>query len=86
VEVSFDAGDGQEGRLRVSVQGQSVRATILAPDAPLARQLERSVPELQRSLREKGFRRTEVSVRPPRERAQPDLTDAESRVAANPER
>ena len=86
VEVSFDAGDGPEGRLRVSVQGQMVRATIMTPDAPGARELERSAPDLHRALREKGFTRTEVSIRPAPGRARKTGPDAELRVPAGPER
>jgi hypothetical protein len=64
VELRFTTGDGAEGRLRVSVRGQAVRATIVAPDAPTARELERGMSDLQRALAERGFLRSEVIVRP----------------------
>jgi hypothetical protein len=60
--VRFTTPDGRESRIRVSVVGDTVRATIMT-DAHAAPAMERALPELQRSLSDRGFADAQVSVR-----------------------
>lgn len=62
VTVRFDGPGGSESRIRVSVRGDLVHATILT-DAQSAPRLEQSLPELQRALADRGFSESRVSVR-----------------------
>lgn len=62
VTVRFDGPGGSEHRIRVSVRGDLVHATILT-DAHSAPRLEQSLPELQRALADRGFSESRVSVR-----------------------
>jgi len=62
VTLRFDGPDGLEQRIRVSVFGESVRATILT-DGRSAAQMERALPDLHRSLAEHGFRDAQVGIR-----------------------
>lgn len=64
--VSFDSGDGQEGRLRVSLRGDTLRATIQMPDAAAAQRLEQDLGELSRALRTHGFEEARLTVDAPR--------------------
>lgn len=62
VTVRFDGPTGSEHRIRVSIRGDLVHATILT-DAQSAPRLEQSLPELQRALADRGFSESRVSVR-----------------------
>jgi hypothetical protein len=62
VTVKFTDAEGVEGRLRVAVRGQAVRATIVSDDATVARQLRADMGELQQALDQQGFRDAQVSV------------------------
>ena len=64
--VSFDSGDGQEGRLRVSLRGETLRATIQMPDAAAAQRLEQDLGELSRALRGHGFEDARLTIDAPR--------------------
>ncbi|HMV32427.1 MAG TPA: flagellar hook-length control protein FliK, partial [Gemmatimonadales bacterium] len=52
----------RQTRIRVSVLGDQVRATILPPDSTSARQLEQRMDELQAALVRQGFTDAKVSV------------------------
>ena len=54
--------DGRQTRIRVSVLGDQVRATILPPDTTSARQLEQRMDELQATLVRQGFTDAKVTV------------------------
>ncbi|MEO8453004.1 MAG: hypothetical protein ABI647_24655, partial [Gemmatimonadota bacterium] len=54
------------GRIRVSVRGETVRATIMPNDGALATRLTAEARSLERSLSEQGFRDARVSVQAPR--------------------
>ena len=64
--VAFDSGDGQEGRLRVSLRGNTLRATIEMPDAAAAQRLEQDSASLARSLRAQGFDEARLVIDSPR--------------------
>ena len=64
--VAFDAGDGQEGRLRVSLRGNSLRATLHLPDAAAAQRMEQDLAGLTRALRTQGFEEARLAIDAPR--------------------
>jgi hypothetical protein len=64
--VAFDNGDGQEGRLRVSLRGNVLRATIEMPDAAAAQRLEQDSGSLTRALRAQGFDEARLVIDSPR--------------------
>ena len=60
--VAFDNGDGQEGRLHVTLRGSTVRATLQMPDAASAGRIEHDLGGLARSLRQQGFEAARLAV------------------------
>jgi hypothetical protein len=62
VTVKFTDSDGVEGRLRVAVRGQAVRATIVSENETVARRLEAHIGELQQTLDHQGFRESQIAV------------------------
>ncbi len=62
VTLQVADSDGRQTRIRVSVLGDQVRATILPPDSSSARQLEQRMDELQAALVRQGFTDAKVSV------------------------
>lgn len=60
--IELDAAKTGASRIRIAVQGDQVRATITASDAGLA-SLDRQLPELRRSLEERGFSDVRLAVR-----------------------
>lgn len=62
VTMTFDAPDGSVGRLRVSVVGDAVHATILAEPHSVSA-LEQGLPELRRTLSSRGFGESHLTVR-----------------------
>jgi len=54
------------GRIRVSVRGETVRATLLPNDGALATRLTAEARSLERSLSDQGFSDARVTVQPPR--------------------
>lgn len=62
VTLKFTDDEGTEGRLRVAVRGQSVRATIITGDPAAAQRLGTEVTELQQALDKQGFRESQISV------------------------
>ncbi len=66
-QVTIQLGDdtGVQGSVRVSVRGQTVRATITTPDGDSATRLTAGVGELQRNLANQGFTSSRVSVQAP---------------------
>ncbi len=64
VDLKDEAGD--HGRLRLSVQGSSLRATILPNDPELATRLNDGLRELRQNLSDRGFAAPRISVQGPR--------------------
>lgn len=62
VTVHFAGEGGLDGRLRVAVRGQSVRATIVSEDHAMADRLSRNIDELHHALRGRGFSEASVSI------------------------
>ena len=62
VTLQFTGEDGLEGKLRVAVRGQNVRATILSDDPVAAERLSRGLGDLQRALLERGFPEARLNV------------------------
>ena len=62
VTLHFSGEDGLDGKLRVAVRGQSVRATILADDPVAAERFARGLGGLQRSLLDQGFSEARLNV------------------------
>ncbi len=62
VTLKFTDDAGVEGRLRVALRGQSVRATIVSNDPATAERINAGVPELQRALDKQGFRDPQIAV------------------------
>ena len=62
VTLHFSGEDGLEGRLRVAVRGQNVRATILSDDPGAAERFSRGLGDLQRALLERGFSEARLNV------------------------
>jgi hypothetical protein len=60
--VSFDNGEGLEGRLRVSLRGDTLRASIQVPDAAAAERIEQDLGGLARALRAHGFDEARLTV------------------------
>lgn len=60
--VSFDNGEGLEGRLRVSLRGDTLRASIQVPDAAAAERIEQDLGGLARALRAHGFEEARLTV------------------------
>ena len=62
VTLSFSGEEGLEGRLRIALRGNVVRATIVARDPEEARALESSLGELRSALGERGFPDARLAV------------------------
>ena len=62
VTLHFSGEDGLEGKLRVAVRGQNVRATILSDDPVAAARFSRGLGDLQRALLERGFSEARLNV------------------------
>jgi hypothetical protein len=62
VTLKFTDDGGVEGRLRVALRGQSVRATIVSADPATVERIGAGVPELQRVLDRQGFRDPQITV------------------------
>jgi hypothetical protein len=84
--VAFDAGDGQEGRLRVSLRGNSLRATLHLPDVAAAQRMEQDLAGLTRALRTQGFEEARLAIDAPRAAttAQRSHDDSQPREHRNP--
>lgn len=63
VLVPFKEADGLQGRIRLSLRGGALRATILTPNGETAQNLEARITEIQRALGERGFAEARVAVR-----------------------
>jgi hypothetical protein len=61
--IRIEGEHGLDGRLRVAVRGEQLRATIIAPDADVAKRMESDLGSLQQALRDRGFTQASVSVR-----------------------
>ena len=66
VTIQFADEGGEVGRIRVAVNGPTVRATIIPHDPALAERLTGNLRELRRSLEERGFSEPRVTVQAPR--------------------
>ena len=62
ITLHFSGEDGLEGKLRVAVRGQNVRATILADDPVAAERFARGLGGLQRTLLDRGFSEAHLNV------------------------
>jgi hypothetical protein len=62
VTLKFTDDAGVEGRLRVALRGQSVRATIVSGDQATAERLGARVSELQHTLDKQGFKDPQITV------------------------
>ena len=62
VTLKFDGEDGLEGRLRITVRGDSVRASILSSHEGTLERLGGELGTLRRALSEQGFTTTRVAV------------------------
>lgn len=60
--VAFATPDGGEGRLRVSMRGDTLRATLHLPDAAAAERIEQDLGGLSRALRAQGFEEARITV------------------------
>ncbi len=60
--VAFDNGEGLEGRLRVSLRGDTLRATIQVPDVAAAERIEQDLGGLTRALRAHGFEEARLTI------------------------
>lgn len=60
--VAFATPDGGEGRLRVSMRGDTLRATLHLPDASAAERIEQDLGGLSRALRAQGFEEARITV------------------------
>jgi flagellar hook-length control protein FliK len=62
VTLELPDNDGGMTRVRISVRGDQVRATLVASDAATSAQLSSQAPELERALAARGFRAADISV------------------------
>jgi Flagellar hook-length control protein FliK len=60
--VAFATPDGGEGRLRVSMRGDTLRATLHLPDAAAAERIEQDLGGLSHALRAQGFEEARITV------------------------
>ena len=60
--VAFATPDGGEGRLRVSLRGDTLHATLQVPDAAAAERIEQDLGGLSRALRAQGFEEARITV------------------------
>lgn len=81
--VDLALGDGLTGRLRITVRGEVLHATILA-DAVNAALLQLELPALRRALREHGFQEAHLTVRVPPGMTGPEALSAR-REASHPD-
>jgi hypothetical protein len=64
VTLAFDAGDGESGRVRLSVRGDALRATIVTGTGPEAARMSEELGSLRRALGDRGFTEPRVSIHP----------------------
>ncbi|KPJ95500.1 MAG: hypothetical protein AMS18_02730 [Gemmatimonas sp. SG8_17] len=85
VTLKFTDDSGVDGRVRVAVRGQDVRATIVSGDPAIAERLETRLGELHRALDQHGFRDAQLNVQHVRrtEDAAGILTAAPARPATD---
>ncbi len=62
VTLQFQGEDGLEGRLRISVRGDEVRASILSSHEGTLERLGNEVGSLKRALQESGFTEARIAV------------------------
>jgi hypothetical protein len=62
VTLQFSGEEGLDGRLRLSLRGSALHATIIARDPDGARQLESGLDELRQALGDRGFTDARVTV------------------------
>jgi hypothetical protein len=79
--VPFKEAHGQEGRIRLSLRGNALRATILTPNGETVRNLGSRISEIQRALGERGFAEAQVAVRHTRV---PDASEVRSEAREDP--
>jgi hypothetical protein len=60
--LRFTDPDGSTGTLRLRVRGDAVIATLQTSDAAMAGRLERELPGLQQSLRDRGIENARVHL------------------------
>jgi len=60
--VAFATPDGGEGRLRVSMRGDTLRATLHLPDAAAAERIEQDLGGLSHALRAQGFEEARITI------------------------
>jgi hypothetical protein len=78
VTIQLTDEGGEVGRIRVAVNGPTVRATIIPHDPALADRLNGNLRELRRSLEERGFAEPRVTIQVPRTaEAAPSITTRE---------
>lgn len=78
VTIQLTDEGGEVGRIRVAVNGPTVRATIIPHDPALADRLNGNLRELRRSLEERGFAEPRVTIQAPRPvEAAPAITTRE---------
>ena len=61
--VPFEDDGGNAGRIRLTLRGDALQATILAPSRETAQKLSSSLGELQQALGERGFAGARLTVR-----------------------
>jgi hypothetical protein len=62
ISLRFEDADGASGTLRLRVQGEALRATLVTADPVLAARLERDLGGLRQSLIDRGFTDARVQV------------------------
>jgi len=79
VTVHLTGEGGIDGRLRVAVRGETVRATIVSDDRAMTDRLGSNIDELHQALRQRGFSDANVSVeRPERSERTSDRASGET--------
>lgn len=63
VVVPFQEANGQEGRIRLALRGDSLQATILSSNRETVQRLGSQLTDLQRALSERGFAEARLTVR-----------------------
>ena len=86
VTVSYVDSDGAAGRIRLSVRGDAVRATIVSDHAPAAHGLAEDLGALRRGLAERGFSDSNLAVQSSIRSAPAARSTAEHRAGDDRER
>ncbi len=86
VTLKFEGEDGLEGRLRISVRGDTVRASILSSDEGTLQSLGGELGTLRRALTEQGFNTARVAVHDTRTAQANGTTDARQNARDGEER